>query len=253
MTWNESAGTVSRAFDEWLHSERNIRAFLRLSTAWSERGYDSSWSRAEESFAAVFDPDRHYGDEHVDIFDSSVGGLWPTDYTWMLQAATLKDAVTAFEVYLEKALEEALHRRRYEKDGQRVSLRLAVGKNQESPGWRTIVAAHRVLGTIVDTDSVKEVRALRHLLTHQHGELRTEEIRERFCEAATEATLEEYERSYVGGKVHLGEARVLKCLDWLGAVVRSADPPVWEIEWGQGTLPAEELYSAKCVELVRCP
>jgi hypothetical protein len=30
----------------------------------------------------------------------------PSDYTWMLHAAVVRDAVTAFEVYLEKAAKE---------------------------------------------------------------------------------------------------------------------------------------------------
>jgi hypothetical protein len=250
VTWNESNGTVSRAFDEWRLTERSVRAFLRLSAAWSEVGYAKSWAQAEESLAEVFDPDRHYGDEHVDMFHDSVDGLWPTDYTWMLEAAALKDGVTAFEVYLEKALQEVLKRPRFEVDGQRVRLRLKTAKHQESPGWRVLAKAHSVLGTSVDGDVVREIRALRHLLTHQSGELRTEELRVRFRDEAVEGDLSEFERSYVGGRVHLGEARVLRCLDALGEVTRRADPAIWGIEWAQGTLPAAALLEEDCVELV---
>ncbi|WP_225844876.1 hypothetical protein [Streptomyces sp. HPF1205] len=179
-----------------------------------------------------------------------MSGLWPAEYLWMLEAAALKDGVTAFEVYMESALQETFEHLRFGPEGQRMRLRLKTNKNQESPPWSLLACAHKILGTTVDTNGVEEIRALRHLLTHQRGELRHEQSWRRFRDESLEATMQDYERSYVGGKVMLGEARVLRLLDELGAVVREADRPVWALRWNKGTLPAEELYRAKCVELV---
>ncbi len=39
--------------------------------------------------------------ETADEFSRRVEHLWPDDYNWMLRAAVVRDAVTAFEVYLE--------------------------------------------------------------------------------------------------------------------------------------------------------
>ncbi len=109
MGWNEDGGAVSGAFNEWSFVDQDIRAFLSLSTRWATRLYDETWKQAEGEFSAIFDPDRHTGDEHVGLFASEVEGLWPNDYAWMLRAAVVRDAVTAFEVYLEKGLDEAFN------------------------------------------------------------------------------------------------------------------------------------------------
>ncbi|MER7901102.1 hypothetical protein ABTX62_34820 [Streptomyces sp. NPDC096046] len=166
MTWNEASGTVSRAFDDWKWNDRENRAFLRLSTQWSDQAYQQTWNEAEESFAARFDPDRHYGDEHLDIFEDAVDGLWPHSYAWITEASVVKNAVTAFEVYLEKALREALGSA-LSLDGKQHTIKLATPPKFESPGWKTLVTSHKVLGTDVETGEVSWARDLRHLLTHQ--------------------------------------------------------------------------------------
>ncbi|MEU1306551.1 hypothetical protein [Streptomyces shenzhenensis] len=234
MTWNEASGTVSQTFDSWRNTDAQNRAYLRLSAEWSNAAYDRTWKEAEASLNAVFDPDRHHGDEHVDMFDHAVDGLWPSDYLWLSEASVLKAGVTAFEVYLEQALQEVLKRYRVTVDGQKCALRLVTPKNFESPGWGTLVKAHAVLKNEVDTAEVTWARELRHLLTHQNGELRTHGALEKFRDAEAEAGREEIDRAYVGGKVHLGAERVLRTLDALASVVRAADPAVWSFVWGPG-------------------
>ncbi|MGW6925198.1 hypothetical protein ACWGA9_28685 [Streptomyces sp. NPDC054950] len=251
MTWNEDSGTVSRAFDDWKWNDRENRAFLRLSAQWSDNAYRQTWDDAQESFAARFDPDRHYGDEHVDMFDDAVDGLWPTAYAWITEASVVKNAVTAFEVYLEKALQEAVGKT-ISPDGQKHTVRLVTPQHLESPTWATLVTAHKILGTTVNTDEVKWARELRHLLTHQNGELRTEDALTQFRDLDAERDKDEIDRAYVGGKVSLGVARVLKILDSLAEVTRAADAPVWALCWGRTGHPhwgetVTKLHQQKCV------
>lgn len=251
MTWNEATGTVSRAFDDWKWNDRENRAFLRLSAQWSDNAYQQTWDEAEQSFAARFDPDRHYGDEHLEIFEDAVDGLWPHSYAWITEASVVKNAVTAFEVYLEKALQEALGKS-LTMDGKEHTIKLAAPPKFESPGWKTLVTAHKVLGTEVETDEVSWARALRHLLTHQNGVLRSQDAVELFREADAERDQDEISRARIGGKVPLGTPRVLKILDSLAAVIRTADAPAWAMCWSR---PGRErwaevmtkLHQQKCI------
>lgn len=252
MTWNEAGGRVSRAFEDWRRADAENRAFLRLSAEWSEAAYERKWRQAKESLNRVFDPDRHYGDEHVDMFDAAVGGLWPSSYQWMVEASVLKNGVTAFEVYLEKGLQEVLETWRVTVGERRGSLRLKT-KGYTSPGWMTLVDAHSILGNTVKTAAVESARELRHLLTHQNGELRTEAALAKFRDEVTEKEQEEYDRTYVGGRVRLGADRVVDTLDAMGAVVRDADVAVLAYgRWGskRDQVPLDELYEAKCLEFI---
>lgn len=76
----------------------------------------------------------------------------------MLFSGVVKDSVTAFEVYLEKAGGEAL------KWHNEPPLKRA--KGEESPRWPVLVDFYERLG-VAFSDGVHEVRHLRHLLTHQ--------------------------------------------------------------------------------------
>ncbi|MFF7357364.1 hypothetical protein ACFZA1_32800 [Streptomyces filipinensis] len=136
----------------------------------------------------------------------------------------VKNAVTAFEVYLEKALHEALGST-LTMDGKEHTIKLATPPKFESPGWKTLVTAHKVLGTDVETAEVTWARELRHLLTHQNGVLRSEGALERFRDLDAEGDQDEISRARIGGKVPLGAPRVLKILDSLATVIRTADEP----------------------------
>ncbi|MFH9821492.1 hypothetical protein [Streptomyces sp. NPDC017230] len=254
MSWNEAHGTVSRAFDDWRQVDAENRAFLKLTSEWSAEAYERKWKQAEEALSDVFDPEVHYGDEHVDMFDDAVGGLWPFSHQWMVEASVLKNGVTAFEVYLEKAAQEVIEGWRVTiKEGQGTHrLRLKTPKGFTSPGWKTLVAAHAVLGSTVDTLDVEWARDLRHLLTHQNGELRDEEALKKFRDADAEADAEALHHAHVGGRVHLGVERVIGVLDKLASVVRHADVAVHTYVWGEKRrqVPLNELYTAKCLDLM---
>ncbi|MGW1521667.1 hypothetical protein [Streptomyces sp. NPDC002287] len=171
MTWNEGHGAVSRAFDDWRRADAENRAFLRLTASWSQAAYEREWAQAEESLSSVFDPELHSGDEHVDMFHDAVGGLWPDSYQWIVEATVLRNGVTAFEVYLEKALREVVERWEVTLEGEKQphQVRLFTPKGFTSPGWGTLTKGHKALGSAVETAEVEWARDLRHLLTHQNG------------------------------------------------------------------------------------
>jgi hypothetical protein len=233
MAWNEETGTVSRAFDVWRLVDRDIRAFLKLTTAWASQKYDDVWNETERDIDSAIDAGIYGPDYDVEPFERRVEGLWPDDFEWILRAGVVKDGVTAFEVYLEESLDEALQRR------ARVRVKRRPGA---SPPWRTLVGGHQLLGNEVETERVRHIRALRHLLTHQRGELRTEEMRERFAADSLLATdmdtgEEIWDRAYVGGRVQLSSETVSMILDDLGSVIRTADSRVWAVAWSKAPAP----------------
>jgi hypothetical protein len=228
--------------------EREIRAFHRLGLLWSERGYEDLWEKAEEHLNEVFDPDIHAGDEHVDYFDHSVDGMWPDRFEWMIHAATIKDAVTAFEVYLEKALDEILHRPRIQmvNSAEWLRLELRVNRGQDSPSWRALKGFHHLIGNEVDTARVREIREFRHFLTHQRGEIRSEASLQRFALDVSTVDPEEGEvelrgRPHVGGDVPLTREHVTSILDDLANVIRAADRRVWALSFGSESLSLADI------------
>jgi hypothetical protein len=231
MGWDEASGLVSRSFEEWRQVDHDIRVFLNLTTLWAGRLYEEKWTEAEAELNAIFDPDIHYGDEHLGFFENKIQGLWPYDYEWILRAAVVKEAVTAFEVYLEKGLDEALGRK---------GLEVTRSERHQSPPWPELVKCHKILGSNVGTERIKQIRNLRHLLSHQRGELRTERMRAKFANDDISAKPEadtSWSRSYVGGKVQLTSGTAEEILNDLAAVVRETDKQVWAVAWGGAVTP----------------
>lgn len=230
MGWDEASGAVSRSFDKWKLVDKDIRAFLNLTMRWAASKYEETWNAAEQET----DTGGYLNQETADDFSRRVEHLWPDDYRWMLRAAVVRDAVTAFEVYLEKSLDEVLARR--------ARVKVWRQRPHESPPWRTLVDGHAMIGNEVATDRIKHIRALRHTLAHQRGELRTEEMREKFAADFVLATNVDsgeqiWDRAYVGGKVQLPSDVVSAVLDDLASAVRSADHRVWAIAWGRAAAP----------------
>jgi hypothetical protein len=229
VSWDEAAGQVTRAFDLWKATDRDIRAFLDFNAQWVEVAYQRVWDEAEAEFSAVFDPDRHDVDGHVDVFDQKVAGLWPRDYFWKLRSDSLRDAVTAFEVYMEKSAAEALDRWVLQnEDGSTSRLKLFTPAKWESPGWDVLVQVHEGMGTNIEPETVEYTRALRHLLAHQRGELRTQDQRDRFQREADPSDWMVGD-AYVGGDVPLASERIIEMLDQLADVVRAADAAAWGV------------------------
>jgi hypothetical protein len=211
--WSERDGSVTRAFDEWRLVDADIRRFLQMVGRWTDERYEHLWAEIGAR------PASDQSDTQEAVFHGEVGGLEPTDFHWMLGAAALRDAVTAFEVYLEQAGSEVLraHRKAWKvKEGR-------------SPEWRDLVGFYDALGVDLRAEPVVRIRQLRHLLAHQRGELRTADLRARY------ASIDET----AGWLADVDEAVVLRHCDSLAAVVREVDPIAWTYSWGRQRLPAD--------------
>jgi hypothetical protein len=218
MTWNPEVHHVSCAYSEWRLVDCDQRTFLCLGLRFSQETYARIW---EETSHEPGDPD---GPELPDVFDSKIDGLWPHDYEWMHMAGVLRDAVTAFEVYLEKAREEVLQHHGY---AQEVP--------ERAPHWRRLSDFfEKGLGIDIESPDVRKVRDLRHLLTHRRGELRTDKLREQF--GGTADGLPEM-------AVELSEERVSDALDVLARATAAIDVYVYAHSWGgerMNALPAAD-------------
>jgi hypothetical protein len=159
-----SDGQETAAFIEWRFARSDIAAFHHLTARWSTEAINKMWAAINQSPATGDEPDP------IDILFSQLHDVMPHDYDWMLRSATVKDSVTAFEVYLESAAAEML----YQHD-----LEWAVRENR-SVKWGALRTFYTRLGVDVDTDEVQLIRDLRHTLVHRRGALRTEKNREQF-------------------------------------------------------------------------
>lgn len=210
-SWDEQAGRVSQAFNDWFLIDRDQRAFLGLGLRFAAAAYSEIW---EEAGREPGDPE---GPEQIDIFETRVAGLHQHDYEWMHCSGVLRDGVTNFEVYLEKAREEILRHQ-----GE------AIEVSDHSPYWRDLKDFYKRVGADIDSAEVEAVRDLRHFLSHRRGELRTEQQREQFAAKA---------EGLGPLNAELSAAKVIAAMDDLGAAVREADRQVHAHTWGGVKLP----------------
>lgn len=163
--WIDPFRGETGAYMLWCLANSDMTAFLRLSRKWSTAAVDRLWVDIGKR------PGHEDGPAQIDVLCEELGGVLPHDYDWMLHSAVLKDAVTAYEVYLEDVGGEVLGHYGY---------RWKV-KSGMSPHWSAVVSFYdECLDIKPATDSVHAIRDLRHVLTHRRGELRTEEQRKRF-------------------------------------------------------------------------
>jgi hypothetical protein len=208
--WDEAAGRVSQSFSDWFLIDGDQRAFLGLGLAFAEEVYERIWDEAGR------EPADSDGPEQIDIFEERVHGLHQHDYQWMHCAGILREAVTNYEVYLEKAREEI--RRRTGK---------WQGVPENAPYWRDLKAFYEQIGADIEVDDIREVRELRHFLAHRRGELRTEKLREHYAaEAGPLGPI----------NVELSGASVLQSLDVLGAAARRIDVAIYRHAWERVSL-----------------
>jgi hypothetical protein len=154
----------------------------------------------------------------------------PSDYTWMLHAAVVRDAVTAFEVYLEKAAKEVTGL-------YGIAFKARPGRSVE---WRDLKAFY---GKYMDldsaTDEVRRIRELRHVLVHLRGELRTEQQRAQYGQ------MDSGFRSF---QVALTQEAVLAMCDTLAETVRRIDLVMWRFSWGGESAPKLLLFLGQDLE-----
>jgi hypothetical protein len=197
---------AGHGFADWYFLERDQRAFMRLGLGFSREAYARIWREAGE------EPWYEGCPEQLEVFEDRVDGLHEHNYEWMLLGATLREAVTGFEVYLEKAREEVLRHQ-----GEEVEV------PEKGPRWHVLVKFFASIGTEVDRPEIERVRDLRHFLTHRGGELRTEDQRLAFAPAAG---------LFDTSRAELSEAQVIGAMDILAAVVLEADRRVELYTWG---------------------
>jgi len=212
--WDESAGRVSQAFNDWFLIDGDQRAFLRLGLTFAGQAYKRIW---DEAGSEPGDPD---GPEQIDVFEDRVDGLHQGDYEWMHCSGVLRDAVTNYEIYLEKGREEILRHQ-----GQPIEV------PDDAPFWRELKKFYKQIGIDLEADGVEDVRELRHFLTHRRGELRTEELRKRYAADA---------KPFGPINVELSEDSVLEGMDVLASAVRRVDVFTYRYTWTGAKLPEVE-------------
>ena len=157
-------GWTSHAYRNWLLLHDDIERFAIVGLAMIEDAHERMWSRAESEISSgIWDVGSRY-EVHVALVNS-------IDQSWMHLSAALKDAVSAYELYLEEAIIEILH-----VQGVRPLLR-----PQRLLPWRALRDWYRThLDAEVGAGGVDQVREARHILTHVRGELRTEAQRKQW-------------------------------------------------------------------------
>lgn len=217
MPWNEDGGAVTRTFDEWKITDKEIRSFLSTGMKFADQGFEGALRRAEEQF----DPE---GSDHPFEIAEKETGIDPCQYEQMLLAACLKDAVTAYEVYLEHALEEVL---------QRHGLSLPSMTASGSMRFGILKDAYRdFFGIEIEDDAIRDARELRHLLTHRRGHAFVKEDWERF---SADAKNREFFR---GRRIQLSREDIERRIHAVATKVREIDPVIWEYSWGGKTSEA---------------
>ena len=160
-------GLASRAWREWILVFADIERFSNVGLQMIQNGHEQAWDRAaaEPSDGEIWGVG--------EVYDESVNQLNLIDHEWMHLAACVKDAVTAFEVYLEQ-----LHLEILRVNG------LPPPKG-DYVRWGDMKKWFRdQLGLDLEEAAVKDVRNIRHALTHRRGELRTQDERKRWGNSA---------------------------------------------------------------------
>jgi hypothetical protein len=225
MNWNENRSAVTRAFDEWKLVDRDVRAFVRLVDRLLEREFDHLWDEATRSAHPEAD-----GWDVYSALEVSLERMSPSDYTWMLRAAVVRDAVTAFEVYLEKAAKEVM-------GPHGIAFKAKPGRGVE---WRDLKAFYqRYMDLDIATDEVRRIRDLRHVLVHLRGELRTEQQREEYGQT---------DSGFRSFQAVLTQEAVLAMCDTLAETVRRIDPVMWRFSWGGESAPKLLLFLSQDLE-----
>lgn len=214
LGWHDAqdgTGTVTRAWDEWFFVDQDQRAWVTQSLKWATERYDAEWERIQSEPG---DPD---GPDPFDLLTTRMGGLLKHEYEWLTLSASVRDAVSAYEIHLAKAFDEVLasHGKRRRRE-------------DPTPNWKALSASFLLLGVDVRQDSVGEILGLRNVLTHKRGELRTADDRARFAR---------HSGMWGDRLAHLDLATVIGLLDKLGRATRVVDPVAWAYSYGGKRVP----------------
>lgn len=70
-------GSVTAAWEEWLHVDTDQRIWTEQTLAWAQQHYESEWEKIAHS------PGDPYGPEPIDLLYDSLQGLMPHEHEWM--------------------------------------------------------------------------------------------------------------------------------------------------------------------------
>jgi hypothetical protein len=211
-------GSVTAAWEEWSYVDRDQRTWTAQTLAWAQERYDDEWQKIKHS------PGNPDGPEPIDLFYDRLDGLMPHEHEWMTLAATIRDAVSAYEVYLSKAFDEVLDQHQ-----------LARQDPLRTAPWRYLNSfGRRMLGVDAKPPGVTRVLELRNILTHQRGELRHERDRQQHGRSD----------GLLGYVAVLTPEQTIGHLDELSAAVHAVEPLAWAYSWGGLRIPMLEERAA---------
>ncbi len=206
--------TPTRAYSEWAALDSDIRRYLDLGLRFAETGFDKLW---QDILHRPGNPD----EEVIDIADREIG-IYPQTFEWMYLAGTLRDAVSVFELFAEKAIHEL---------GE-AALRIPARLPDDAAPWGNLSRTYEdVLGIDLMGDGVKDVRDRRHWLTHGRGEFRTE---------AQRSAYDTFKFGFPDDVLHLGRIDIERDMDTLAAKAEEIDLAIADYGWGSATLTSEQ-------------
>ena len=154
------------AYHRWDENEQDCRRFMLTSnigmSAWFEQQEESA---NREGFSMV-DASNAQGDEGYSAYMDSVG-LLKEDYWPALAAASVKNAVSFFEIYMEDSADEILRSRGW-----------CLTKKAENKSWHwddCVRFFDSFFGAGIASPEIESIRWIRNKLTHLHDTLRTQD------------------------------------------------------------------------------
>lgn len=100
--WDCHESRMTWAFWDWNRSVEETRGYFDFTYSTCNAAYEVVWERAGREIAGT-----EY--DQYDVFEHYVDIL-PISSTWMLRSSVIKEVVGAFDVYVEKAINEVRRR-----------------------------------------------------------------------------------------------------------------------------------------------
>lgn len=175
VEWDaDRLGGHTDAFTEWHESWLKLTRFFNFTYSWGISGFQGIWEGLSDTVEKLGLTD--FEDE-IDVYEYVTNGLYPNEYLWILKSLTLRDAVSIFEVYVEKCLTEQFRQASWSNDKEPDNTYMVKSLRFEgkTPRWCDLIDWWEILSIDIETPEIKSIRELRNKLTHQRGELDGEE------------------------------------------------------------------------------
>ncbi|GGF18107.1 hypothetical protein GCM10011399_09740 [Subtercola lobariae] len=246
--------SVSAEYVFWQRDEEEVRAYLVSTNKGMGAWFDQEWEEAEDHANEIFDPDYHGADLPAVLFEKSVG-VYPSDYFWQLSSATIKDACTLYEVFLEQMANAVLIRSQ---------ARLANLSTEDSWSWSQCELFFRhYIEVEVRPEKIRAVLWIRNKLTHLRDQLRTDAGKAEFeahmttldisgppTPDETELGLIEH-RAYIDSAMQLTQLQTLRVLDVIRDHIGVVALAAFSFDYGRST--TEYLTALRNRSPIRIP